>query len=832
MLDLKQENRDLCFEDSVEKPFSVYLYYFDEDDTLEYGGMWRYFTTITDIVQESADITEGILEGETFSLGSIVAPSLKISWANTGIRYKDMVAVPVQKIGTQYIAYFDGYIANETVSDDGSTVEVEIQSFLAERLENTLLKEYFSIMNSETVAYGIWGMISQRYGIVVDDTQLEREFANARIKMSFPDGAVPDSVTVSDFLKQAGEFIGGQWHVADKRIVIPTEMQTYNPSTFVPIELVRISNADTVCLNEYDLLPNNYELLPYIETTGSQYIETDIYPDDTTKIDIKFQTIETTGGSIIGNSSGNETDQFRFFNYNGYAYLDYGSGEGYNRISSSDPKVWYQVYHFEIGNRYVKNLDTGETLASDTTVTFDEKTYPIRIFGHSSSNLAKMKLYSCQIFKNNVAVANLIPCHNLTTDTYGVYNYINHTFYQLLGDTSTAVIPKAIQTVQIPYYISQKYDTHQTLNFEEINLTTQTANGYEQYYYNFRIDNTSQLTTNVYSIENNLFYEGAVYDDRFLALQEVATYLKNLNFANSTTQLPYIHYAEPTDYITILPPGQSQMPDDIYETMTDINGEIVTDITGSAIETIVEYSKFIVLDSITLKNGWNEQANTFDTGFKPNSDDITIDITFELLGGQTAIFVGEGGTVNSTSLTLASNDGKSLYLRAGYYESSIQLIPLQIDYVPQNQKIHLNLHFYKGTLEYSGSYNGTSDYYTVDNTGKLRLPGDFTLTLGSIGYLNDLPPEYYFYPSNVKIYRFTATQVFEDGYIREVDIIPVFDKSINKAIFYDLKADYQNTGEQLNAGYDNAIKSIPLLSSQAQGIHSQIATYDCKTTSL
>lgn len=835
MLNLTDKNKALCFEDSVEKPFAVYLYYFDENTELEYGGTWRYFTTIEDIVQESVDLTEGILEGETFSLGSIVAPTLKISWVNTGVRYKNLVAIPVQQIGTQYIAYFDGFVARENISDDGLTVEAEIQSFLTNKLDKTISKELISAYNNGTVAELINGAIGQSLGVWVDDTHLEREFSNARIKMSFPTDSIPDTVTLSDFLKQAGEFIGGQWYVAEKRIVTPQELRQYQPSTMILLDLVRIADIDTACLNDYNLLPDNYKLLPYIETTGSQYIRTDIYPNDTTKIDIKFQIKEPTGGSIIGNGSGTETDSFRFFNYNGGAYLDYGSGEGYNRISSSN-QIYYRIYHLEIGNRYVKDLDTNRYILNADKVTFDEKTYPINIFGHSTKDLAKMKLYSCSIFKNNVIVGYLIPCHNTTTNTYGVYNATSGEFYSLLGDSSTAVIPRPIQSVSVPWYISLKYDKTSKLNFTEIDLTTKTINGYERYYYDYHFgSNTNDLTPMTYTIENNLFYEGAVYDDRFLALEEVATYLKTLNFSSSSLSIPYVHYAEPTDYITISPPEQKLLPGTIYETMTDINGEVITDINGSAIETIIEKQRYVALESITLKNNFYEQPNKYDKNIRPMSDDITIEISFELLGSQTSIFVFENSDVlNGTSLTLASDDGKSLYLRAGYYGSSIQIIPLQIDYVPPNQKIDLKLHFFKGELEYSGSYSGKTTYYTIGDDGKFSAGGSgIPLLLGSIGYTSTSDPDLQkLYPTNTKIYHFYFSQILENGEVQEYNIIPAYDKLIGKPIFYDVYSDYQLSQEQLNNGYSNSIKVIPLLSTQAQGIVSQMATIDSKATTI
>ena len=92
MLDLSTENKALCFEDSTPKPLYVFLYYWQGDSTHENGGYWKYFTTIDEaIVLESMEIDEGVLEGNSFQLGSFVTHSVKVQWQNNGISYKDKI---------------------------------------------------------------------------------------------------------------------------------------------------------------------------------------------------------------------------------------------------------------------------------------------------------------------------------------------------------------------------------------------------------------------------------------------------------------------------------------------------------------------------------------------------------------------------------------------------------------------------------------------------------------------------------------------------------------------------------------------------------------------
>ena len=70
----------------------------------------------------------------------------------------------------------------------------------------------------------------------------------------------------------------------------------------------------------------------FIKTEGKSYIDFGIKCKSTLKIQLGLKMAQATGDVIIGGIGSGEADQFRFFNYNNNAYLDFGSGNGYNRI--------------------------------------------------------------------------------------------------------------------------------------------------------------------------------------------------------------------------------------------------------------------------------------------------------------------------------------------------------------------------------------------------------------------------------------------------------------------------------------------------------------------
>ena len=152
---------------------------------------------------------------------------------------------------------------------------------------------------------------------------------------------------------------------------------------------------------------NSVSYIEYIESTGTQYIDTGVYPTSTTMVRLKFNMTIATGMVIVGYYI-SESDVFRFFNYGNQAYLDYGSGSSGNRIYGGTISAGV-TYNIEFGNRYVKDLNTGGNIISSTQVNFPTKSYTMGIFGVNGMELSLGKIYYCQIFDNGVLVRSFLP---------------------------------------------------------------------------------------------------------------------------------------------------------------------------------------------------------------------------------------------------------------------------------------------------------------------------------------------------------------------------------------------------------------------------------------
>lgn len=183
------------------------------------------------------------------------------------------------------------------------------------------------------------------------------------------------------------------------------------------------------CLKQCDIIEGIvYTPTTYYASAKITYFS-DVKIKSTLKIQIGINVSAVTGTTIIGSSEGEgETKSFRFFNYNSTCYLDYGSGAGYNRIYGAAGSFQANTYYnFEIGNRYVKDLDTGNYVAFNSeepsVAAFDYSPWMLTIYSIPS------KIYYMRVFDNGVLIKSLIPVLD-ANNTPALYDLITKTFYR------------------------------------------------------------------------------------------------------------------------------------------------------------------------------------------------------------------------------------------------------------------------------------------------------------------------------------------------------------------------------------------------------------------
>ena len=171
--------------------------------------------------------------------------------------------------------------------------------------------------------------------------------------------------------------------------------------------------------------------LDYIESSGTQYINTGFNPNQNTRVVIsaKFDTQPNTDSGIFGIRSAN-TMQFWCYWRNSEAKYSFrfGSSSTNNLVAATST----EQNTIDV-NKNVITIGTNSATATAATFT---ATYPMYLFAVNNAGTmqypASVKIYSCQIYDNGVIVRDFVPCENENGEI-GMYDRVNDLFYQNAG---------------------------------------------------------------------------------------------------------------------------------------------------------------------------------------------------------------------------------------------------------------------------------------------------------------------------------------------------------------------------------------------------------------
>ena len=198
-------------------------------------------------------------------------------------------------------------------------------------------------------------------------------------------------------------------------------------------------------------LPSGYTKLEYIQSSGTQYINTAFKPKSTSRVVMDFEFIENAVASpFMSRDISNDTNMFGVFNINGRLRSDFNT----TKVSFSAGLSPLQKLLYDRN----KNVCTiGSETITNANGTFSAPR-PLFLFASNDSGSAAYfstgKLYSCAIYDNGTLVRDFVPCKN-ASGAVGLYDLVGKQFYANAGTgTFTAgpeipapEAPTALQTV-------------------------------------------------------------------------------------------------------------------------------------------------------------------------------------------------------------------------------------------------------------------------------------------------------------------------------------------------------------------------------------------------
>lgn len=182
-------------------------------------------------------------------------------------------------------------------------------------------------------------------------------------------------------------------------------------------------------------LPDGFAELEYIESTGTQYVDTGFMPNNNTSILADAQLLESLNYATIFASRNQNEQMYWIYNNGSTSALNefvVRVNTGKNKISNTP---FSERYAYEINDGLAK---IGENSVSISMGAF-QSPYSIFLFGANNKGSlqypAKMRLYSCQIYDNGSIARDYVPCTNPQGEI-GLYDLVGKQFY---GNAGTGV---------------------------------------------------------------------------------------------------------------------------------------------------------------------------------------------------------------------------------------------------------------------------------------------------------------------------------------------------------------------------------------------------------
>lgn len=208
-------------------------------------------------------------------------------------------------------------------------------------------------------------------------------------------------------------------HLIGKKLYITDDSLVYRKAKKAYLTVPNFTKRD---------LPDGYTQVEYIESSGTQYIDTGFTPNSNSRMVLDFAATDVSGTNNIAGSRNSTTSKaFTFSTTSGNWRIGYNTSSPQTSVSADTAR------HTADLNKNVLSLD-GEVIYTATEATFTgyASIYIGAIHASGTGYMGYAKFYSCRIYDNDTLIRDYVPCVN-ASGAAGLYDLANDTFYQNAG---------------------------------------------------------------------------------------------------------------------------------------------------------------------------------------------------------------------------------------------------------------------------------------------------------------------------------------------------------------------------------------------------------------
>lgn len=175
-------------------------------------------------------------------------------------------------------------------------------------------------------------------------------------------------------------------------------------------------------------LPSGYTKLDYIQSSGTQYINTGFKPNQNTRCVIDIENLSSAQASFFGARASQTAASFTYFSLTATTgRSDYGTSKQPMSFTNT-------VGRYTVDQN--KNVCTANGVTATGTANTFQLTNNLYLMAVNQADAAiqnaKLKLYSAKVYDNGTLVRDFIPCKN-ASGAIGLWDNVNSVFYANAG---------------------------------------------------------------------------------------------------------------------------------------------------------------------------------------------------------------------------------------------------------------------------------------------------------------------------------------------------------------------------------------------------------------
>jgi len=237
-----------------------------------------------------------------------------------------------------------------------------------------------------------------------------------------------------------------------------------------------------------EIIPLEYQQVEYIQSTGTQWIDTGVLASENNSFEVKAQLLhtnensQTIWGGRNSSSSPIQGNQLSCVKNAGQYQFCYGN-------SVSLVKEWDTSIHTFYANKNKLYIDGNLECTATSNVITEENS--VCLFATNTGGTVgfaggSLKMFYCKIWNNETLIRDFVPCFRTSDNVAGLFDKVNNVFYTNSGTGTFRTIPAEYQQVEYiessgtqwidTGYVPTSQNTKVVIDFQINEYVVQTSN--------------------------------------------------------------------------------------------------------------------------------------------------------------------------------------------------------------------------------------------------------------------------------------------------------------------------------------------------------------------